>query len=51
MQNIKHVLRERWYAWEEAQRLYDQGARPAYEEVDYMESSEPAATEDKPTKA
>ncbi|THC97777.1 hypothetical protein EYZ11_002759 [Aspergillus tanneri] len=26
--SIKHVLRERWYAWEEAQRLYEQGHRP-----------------------
>ncbi|OJI86219.1 hypothetical protein ASPTUDRAFT_53496 [Aspergillus tubingensis CBS 134.48] len=25
---IKHVLRERWYAWEEAQRLYKKGYRP-----------------------
>ncbi|GLA25954.1 54S ribosomal protein L4 mitochondrial [Aspergillus niger] len=25
---IKHVLRERWYAWEEAQRLYRKGYRP-----------------------
>ncbi|KAJ5087617.1 54S ribosomal protein L4 [Penicillium angulare] len=48
MQNIKHVLRERWHAWEEAQRLYDQGSRPAYEEVDYMESTESVVTEDKP---
>ncbi|KAJ5758730.1 54S ribosomal protein L4 [Penicillium odoratum] len=36
MKSIKHVLRERWYAWEEAQRLYEQGARPEYEDV--MES-------------
>ncbi|KAJ5994010.1 mitochondrial 39-S ribosomal protein L47 (MRP-L47)-domain-containing protein [Penicillium sp. IBT 35674x] len=38
MKNIKHVLRERWYAWEEAQRLYEQGARPEYEDV--MEAPE-----------
>lgn len=38
MKSIKHVLRERWYAWEEAQRLYEQGARPEYEDV--MEAPE-----------
>ena len=37
MKGIKHVLRERWYAWEEAQRLYEQGARPQYS--DYMEEA------------
>ncbi|KAJ5172705.1 54S ribosomal protein L4 [Penicillium capsulatum] len=26
--SIKHVLRERWYAWEDAQRLYQQGYLP-----------------------
>lgn len=25
---IKHVLRERWYAWTEARELYDKGYRP-----------------------
>ncbi|KAL2831904.1 54S ribosomal protein L4, mitochondrial [Aspergillus pseudoustus] len=25
---IQHVLRERWYAWEDARRLYKQGYRP-----------------------
>ncbi|KAL4979937.1 54S ribosomal protein L4, mitochondrial [Aspergillus desertorum] len=25
---IKHVLRERWYAWEDAQNLYKKGYRP-----------------------
>ncbi|KAL2834444.1 mitochondrial 39-S ribosomal protein L47 (MRP-L47)-domain-containing protein [Aspergillus cavernicola] len=25
---IKHVLRERWYAWEDAQKLYQTGYRP-----------------------
>ncbi|PYI08176.1 MRP-L47-domain-containing protein [Aspergillus sclerotiicarbonarius CBS 121057] len=29
---IKHVLRERWYAWEDAQRLYKKGYRPQDEE-------------------
>lgn len=47
MQSIKHVLRERWYAWEDAQRMYKQGARPEYES--YME--ETAEVEEKPTKA
>ncbi|KAJ6172337.1 54S ribosomal protein L4 mitochondrial Precursor [Penicillium chermesinum] len=28
MRAIKHVLRERWYAWEEAKRLYEKGVRP-----------------------
>ncbi|KAI9041038.1 mitochondrial 54S ribosomal protein uL29m [Aspergillus affinis] len=30
--SIKHVLRERWYAWEEAQRLYKEGYRPQEDE-------------------
>ena len=25
---IKHVLRERWYAWDEARELYNSGYRP-----------------------
>ncbi|EAU38220.1 conserved hypothetical protein [Aspergillus terreus NIH2624] len=29
---IKHVLRERWYAWEDAQKLYKDGYRPQDEE-------------------
>ncbi|KAJ5510113.1 Ribosomal protein L47 mitochondrial [Penicillium expansum] len=28
MKNIKHVLRERWYAWEDASRMYKRGYRP-----------------------
>ncbi|KAJ6136812.1 hypothetical protein N7497_012365 [Penicillium chrysogenum] len=28
MRNIKHVLRERWYAWEDAKRMYKRGYRP-----------------------
>ncbi|KAJ5565735.1 Ribosomal protein L47 mitochondrial [Penicillium sp. DV-2018c] len=28
MRNIKHVLRERWYAWEDASRMYKSGYRP-----------------------
>lgn len=31
MRAIKHVLRERWYAWEEATRLYERGVRPESE--------------------
>ncbi|KAJ5640939.1 54S ribosomal protein L4 [Penicillium herquei] len=46
MHGIKHVLRERWYAYEEAQRLYAQGVRPEYET--YMESSEAEETVSKP---
>ncbi|KAJ5363694.1 54S ribosomal protein L4 [Penicillium cataractarum] len=38
---IKHVLRERYYAWEEASRLYSKGYRP--QDQDTMEE---AATED-----
>jgi len=30
---IKHVLRERWYAWTEARELYDSGYRPSKDEV------------------
>jgi hypothetical protein len=26
MRNIKHVLRERWYAWEDAKRMYKRGS-------------------------
>ncbi|KAL4917267.1 mitochondrial 39-S ribosomal protein L47 (MRP-L47)-domain-containing protein [Aspergillus aurantiobrunneus] len=29
---IKHVLRERWYAWEDAQTLYKNGYRPQNED-------------------
>jgi large subunit ribosomal protein L47 len=29
---IKHVLRERWYAWEDAEKLYEKGYRPQDEE-------------------
>ncbi|CAG7921653.1 unnamed protein product [Penicillium olsonii] len=28
MKNMKHVLRERWYAYEDATRLYESGYRP-----------------------
>lgn len=28
MKNIKHVLRERWYAYEDATRMYESGYRP-----------------------
>ncbi|KAJ5372811.1 Ribosomal protein L47 mitochondrial [Penicillium concentricum] len=28
MKTIKHVLRERWYAWEDASRMYKRGYRP-----------------------
>ncbi|KAL4797060.1 mitochondrial 39-S ribosomal protein L47 (MRP-L47)-domain-containing protein [Aspergillus venezuelensis] len=31
---IKHVLRERWYAWEDAQKLYKQGYRPQNDDVE-----------------
>ncbi|PYH87733.1 54S ribosomal protein L4, mitochondrial [Aspergillus ellipticus CBS 707.79] len=33
---IKHVLRERWYAWEDAQRLYEKGYRPQEEESEAL---------------
>ncbi|BCS18088.1 mitochondrial 54S ribosomal protein uL29m [Aspergillus puulaauensis] len=29
---IRHVLRERWYAWEDAQKLYEKGYRPQNED-------------------
>ncbi|PWY73622.1 MRP-L47-domain-containing protein [Aspergillus heteromorphus CBS 117.55] len=43
---IKHVLRERWYAWEDAQRLYQNGYRPQDEEVKAVseETSEKSET-------
>lgn len=28
MKNMKHVLRERWYAYEDAQRMFERGYRP-----------------------
>lgn len=31
--SIKHVLRERWYAWSDARELYNSGYRPSEEEV------------------
>ncbi|KAL4751699.1 54S ribosomal protein L4, mitochondrial [Aspergillus terricola var. indicus] len=31
---IKHVLRERWYAWEDAQNLYKKGYRPQNEDTE-----------------
>lgn len=34
-QCIKHVLRERWYAWEDARKLWDDGYRPQLEEDSY----------------
>jgi len=37
--SIKHVLRERWYAWEDAQRLYDSGYRPKTDEDNYEEEA------------
>lgn len=43
---IKHVLRERWYAWEEASRLYAKGVYPSMEE-DVMEPEEDKVEEDK----
>jgi hypothetical protein len=30
---IKHVLRERWYAWTDARELYEKGYRPSEEEL------------------
>lgn len=50
---IKHVLRERWYAWEEASRLYAKGIRPeeiqqAEREEDFMEPETDVETEVKP---
>ncbi|KAL2012607.1 hypothetical protein VTN00DRAFT_132 [Thermoascus crustaceus] len=39
---IKHVLRERWYAWEDAKRLYDSGYRPETEDS-YEEETVPKA--------
>ncbi|KAL1982884.1 hypothetical protein VTN96DRAFT_812 [Rasamsonia emersonii] len=41
--SIKHVLRERWYAWEEARRLYESGYRPEAEDS-YEDSGEPTQT-------
>ncbi|RDW90798.1 mitochondrial 54S ribosomal protein uL29m [Aspergillus mulundensis] len=31
---IKHVLRERWYAWEDAQNLYKKGYRPQNDDAE-----------------
>ena len=35
---IKHVLRERWHAWSEARKLYDEGYRPEWERAVEEES-------------
>ncbi|KAE8146089.1 mitochondrial 39-S ribosomal protein L47 (MRP-L47)-domain-containing protein [Aspergillus avenaceus] len=32
--SIKHVLRERWYAWEDAQKLYNSGYRPQEDDAE-----------------
>ncbi|KAL4807077.1 mitochondrial 39-S ribosomal protein L47 (MRP-L47)-domain-containing protein [Aspergillus unguis] len=32
--SIKHVLRERWYAWEDAQQAYKEGYRPQDEDAE-----------------
>lgn len=36
---IKHVLRERWYAWEDAQHLYNSGYRPEADEGSFEEET------------
>ena len=50
MQGIKHVLTERWYAWEDAVELAKadpevnmSGEGSAYTPKDYLESDDPAA--------
>lgn len=46
MRNIKHVLRERWYAYEDATRMYESGYRPkdfyALDEAEQMKTEETA---------
>ncbi|KAB8268696.1 mitochondrial 39-S ribosomal protein L47 (MRP-L47)-domain-containing protein [Aspergillus minisclerotigenes] len=37
--SIKHVLRERWYAWEDAQKLYNSGYRPQEEGAEEASST------------
>ncbi|KAE8353966.1 MRP-L47-domain-containing protein [Aspergillus coremiiformis] len=37
--SIKHVLRERWYAWEDAQKLYNSGYRPQEENSEEASST------------
>ncbi|KAF9893837.1 54S ribosomal protein L4 mitochondrial [Aspergillus nanangensis] len=32
--SIKHVLRERWYAWEDAKKMYEKGYRPQDEDAE-----------------
>ncbi|KAK5806211.1 hypothetical protein VI817_000469 [Penicillium citrinum] len=55
--SIKHVLRERWYAWEEATRLYESGVRPEGQgygdmmEEEVVESTPEVKEEIKDTKA
>ncbi|PYH45150.1 mitochondrial 54S ribosomal protein uL29m [Aspergillus saccharolyticus JOP 1030-1] len=49
---IKHVLRERWYAWEDAQKLYKDGYRPQYDGTPVASELETASGEpEKPGKA
>lgn len=44
--SIRHVLRERWYAWEDANTLYQKGYRPAAEEAREESATEEATEEE-----
>ncbi|PLB33451.1 mitochondrial 54S ribosomal protein uL29m [Aspergillus candidus] len=41
---IQHVLRERWYAWEDAQKLYKNGYRPQEDESQEVSQEPPSGT-------
>ncbi|WEW59716.1 54S ribosomal protein L4 mitochondrial [Emydomyces testavorans] len=45
---IKHVLRERWYAWSEARELYNTGYRPSQEELLEEVAEDAVPTETRP---
>jgi hypothetical protein len=44
---IKHVLRERWYAWEDARELYNENKayRPSFSEEELLELYEASEAE------
>ncbi|RMJ22573.1 54S ribosomal protein [Aspergillus sp. HF37] len=46
--SIRHVLRERWYAWEDAKTLYQKGHRPAAEEATEEVTEEATGEESEP---
>jgi hypothetical protein len=40
---IRHVLRERWYAWEDARKVYEAGFRPQLGKGEFVEEADAKA--------